>query len=335
MQPELTFFCELEPAPLQELFSLPELLDQLKELNATISLGLLDFSDERVAVVQKLNEAGIPVTAWLLLPKNQGYWFNLDNHSASSTRYLEFRRWTKQHGLKWKAIGIDIEPDLRQLEQLPRHLLKARAKLAANALNYQRQRVGQMAYQALIGQMRSDGFFVESYQFPVIRDERKAGSTILQRMTGLIDLLVDREVLMLYTSFIRGYGPGVLWSYAVEADAVAVGSTGGGVELKEVVDTRPLVWDEFQRDLLLAARSCRHIYIFSLEGCVRQDFMSPLIHFAWNSSTLEPVRLGLRVNSYRKLGQTALWATAHPLFITSIVVSLFLVVNRLKKISKK
>lgn len=335
MQPDLTFFCELEPAPLQNLFSSPALLEIVQQLQATVSLGIMDFSAERCEVVQLLNKANIPVTAWLLLPKEQGYWFNLDNHSAANARYLEFRRWTEQNNLKWKAVGLDIEPDLRQLEQLPRNPAAGLRTMLMNALNGQRQRVGQMAYQALIAQMRSDGFFVESYQFPVICDERKAGSTFLQRMTGVIDLPVEREVLMLYTSFIRGYGPGLLWSYAGEARAVGIGSTGGGVELAEVVDTRPLAWDEFQRDLLIASKFCRNIYIFSLEGCFRQEFLTPLMEFDWNAPVVEPVRLGLRVNSYRKIGQMALWSTAHPWFILSSAMVLYFLVKQLKKKPKK
>jgi hypothetical protein len=41
-------------------------------MQASISLGLLDLSPLRAAVVHKLNEAGIPVVAWLLLPVQEG-----------------------------------------------------------------------------------------------------------------------------------------------------------------------------------------------------------------------------------------------------------------------
>lgn len=75
-KPNLTLACELAPEPLKELFATQELIDDLKTMNASISLGILDFSPERVEVVHQLNKAGIPVTAWLLLPKELGYWFN-------------------------------------------------------------------------------------------------------------------------------------------------------------------------------------------------------------------------------------------------------------------
>ena len=68
---------------------------------------------------------------------------------------------------------------------------------------------------------------MENYQFPLIADERRAGSTVLQRL-ALVDVATDREVWMLYSSFLRALGPGLIWAYSPEATAVAVGTTGGG-----------------------------------------------------------------------------------------------------------
>jgi hypothetical protein len=45
---------------------------------------------------------------------------------------------------------------------------------------------------------------------------------------GLVDLRTDREVWTQYTSFVESLGPGILWSYGSESDAIAVGTTGGG-----------------------------------------------------------------------------------------------------------
>ena len=43
---------------------------------------------------------------------------------------------------------------------------------------------------------------------------------------GLVDVRTDREVWMQYTSFVGSLGPGILWSYGPESDAIAVGTTG-------------------------------------------------------------------------------------------------------------
>src|SRR4029453_10848895 len=63
---------------------------------------------------------------------------------------------------------------------------------------------------------------------PFIADERRAGSTLLRWLMGLVDLRTDREVWTQYTSFVESLGPGILWSYGSESDAIAVGTTGGG-----------------------------------------------------------------------------------------------------------
>ena len=38
-----------------------------------VSMGLLDLSPRRAAVVRRLNQSGIPLIAWQLLPRDEGY----------------------------------------------------------------------------------------------------------------------------------------------------------------------------------------------------------------------------------------------------------------------
>jgi hypothetical protein len=164
-------------------------------------------------------------------------------------------------------------------------------------------------YRRLIEQMRADGFTVESYQFPIIVDERRAGSRLLQRTLGLVDLPVDREVLMMYSSFFRPLGPGMLWSYGKRGANIAVGSTGGGVELPG--EPAPLNWSELSQDMLLANRLNDQVYVFSLEGCVRQDFLRRLLAFDWTLPPDIPYGRAQTVDRYRKIGQGILWISAH------------------------
>jgi hypothetical protein len=128
------------------------------------------------------------------------------------------------------------------------------------------------AYAALVEQIHQDGWQVENYQFPLIADERKTGSTLLQRLLGLVDVPTDREVWMLYNSFLRRVGPGILWSYGPEAEAIAVGTTGGGPDIPGHPQMPSLGWEEFARDLRLARHWTDQIYVHSLEGCVWQGF---------------------------------------------------------------
>ena len=328
--PELTFACELESAELQALFSDQSIIDELLALQAGVSLGLLDLSPERVAVVRQLNTAGIPITAWLLLPKEEGYWFNIDNAPQAAARYAAFKAWTDEHDLQWAGVGIDIEPDFNEIQQILRgeggqlaSLVLRRIRDSGRALD------GRLAYGALVREMRADGYQVTSYQLPFIVDERKVDSTLLQRALGIVDVPADRETLMLYTSFVRPVGPGFLNSYGADADVIGVGSTGGGVEIDGLA---ALSWEEFSRDLRIAYRWSDDIFIFSLEGCAEQGFLARLRDFDWEQTLAMPTAQIEQVNRARAILRGALWASSHPFTILAGLISLLFVMRALRRL---
>src|ERR1035438_7972359 len=81
--PQLVFACELDTDKLRTLFSKPDVIRDLKDLHAGVSLALQDYSPGRAQMVQELNQAGVPVIAWLALPPAKGYYFNADNASEA------------------------------------------------------------------------------------------------------------------------------------------------------------------------------------------------------------------------------------------------------------
>ncbi|MCS7221006.1 MAG: hypothetical protein RML36_02450 [Anaerolineae bacterium] len=331
MQPRLTFFCELEADALQRLFADPAVVNDLAALGASVSLGILDLSPERAAVVQRLNQAGISVIAWQLLPKSQGYWYNAGNAAQAAARYLAFRAWTAEHGLRWAGIGIDIELDIREVQQLLINKWHLLPTILRRAFDSERLRRAQAEYSALVQQMRADGYRVDSYLLPWVLDERKAGSTLLQRIGGLVDVPADREVPMLYSSFMRPRGPGMLWSYAQDVPSVGLGSTGGGVCLEGMPEIRPLDWNEFSRDLRLARRWTNDIHVFSLEGCVQQGFLARLKDFDWNQPITPPLEMAEQVERFRKALRAGLWASAHPFTVFGGLIGALWLVSRLRR----
>jgi len=329
MDPELTFFCELEQEALQELFSDPGVIESLVALGASVSMGILDLSSERAEIVRQLNSAGIPLIGWLLLPKDEGYWFNLSNGPQAVARYMDFKVWTLENKLQWRGVGIDVEPDIREMEGLMQGRMAALYPIARRVLGSRALNDARATYWNLVYQMRMDGYRVDSYHFPFIIDERKAGASLLQRVAGLFYLPSDREVLMLYTSMIRPYGPGVLWSYAPEAESVGVGVTGGGVQMEGVSEIRPLDWVEFSRDLRLARRQTDDIHVFSLEGCVQQGFLERLRTFDWDGPVTLPLDQARKTNVVRKGLQGVLWGSAHTLLVLAGLFGLKWLISRL------
>lgn len=312
-KPTLTFFCELESEPLAELFAGSKLTNMLTRLDANISLGLLDLSAERAEVVKKLNRAKIPVTAWLLLDKEQGYWTSLDTIEETAIQYNMFKAWKSKHKLDFAAIGLDIEPKLNTVSALGKNPWNQASNLANRYFSNNKYYENLAAARALIQSIRADGFAVETYQFPTVMDERAAKSNVLAKTLGIPVLPADREVLMLYTSFFPVYADSIIWSYAKQCQAVGVGSTGGGVEIEGLPPLKTLRWIDLKLDLLLASKAVDHIYIFSLEGCVANNYMDRLLDLDWTTEVVPPERSAMGISLVRKVGQGLLWALSHPL----------------------
>lgn len=324
-----TFACELDPERLTELFADAAVVADLQALGAHVALMLSDLSDERAAVVRQLNAAGIPVIGIPLLSLEDGYYFTPDNIPLAERRYEAWKAWTAQHDLVWEGVGLDIEPDAHVYLQLMQNPWGLLPMLLPRLFNWERPRRARTAYQALVERIHTDGYHVETYQFPLIGDERWAGSTVLQRLMGLVDVRTDREVWMLYTSTFPVIGPGILWIYAPEAPAIGVGSTGGGPDIPSHPEVHALNWDEFSRDLLLARRWCNHLLIHSLEGCVRQGFLSRLRSFDWEQGITPPKGVGI-AKALRQVLRGTLWLSAHPRYALIGMAAICWVVSRRK-----
>lgn len=316
--PRVTFACELDPTRLTALFADDAVLADLQALGARVALMLSDLSDERAAVVRRLNTAGIPVVAVPLVPAEEGYYFTADNAEHAVARYTEWTAWTTRHGLIWTGVGLDIEPDARFYQQLMDNPWRLPVLLRPRLRDHERPRRARAAYTALVERIHADGYPVENYQFPLIADERWAGSTLLQRLLGLVDVRTDREVWMLYTSvFPSSIGPGLLWTYGPEAPTVGVGSTGGGPDIPGHPEVPALDWEAFARDLRLARRWSDDLLIHSLEGCVRQGFLRRLRSFDWNQQATPP-RMAWLAAGLRGALRGLLWSSAHPRLLLGV-----------------
>src|SRR5262245_46271220 len=111
-RPDLIFGCDRQTSDLDALFT-PDLISQLRTLGAGVALSTEDLSPARARVVRRLMDAGIPMLAWIVLPKSQGYYVNAGNTAETAARFSEFDAWTTENDLRWQAVGLDIEPTLQ------------------------------------------------------------------------------------------------------------------------------------------------------------------------------------------------------------------------------
>ncbi|PIE18039.1 MAG: hypothetical protein CSA65_06295 [Proteobacteria bacterium] len=273
----LTYFVELAGAPLRELLERPGVLDGLSRQGAGLALAMLDTDEERREAIAELEAWEIPYTAWLVLPRDDGYWLSADNPQVATNRYHELRDWFAAADQRPISYGLDVETPIADSVDLFQQGQKALMRLLASRRSREHLRDAARAYDALLDEMRVDGHGVESYQFPLIVDERRARSQLLQRVLGFVDIKTDREVLMLYRTLLpRPVDALLVDAFGPEADAIAVGITGGGVGFVLEHTGRLLSYEELCSDLCRAMRYTRNLYVFSLEGCVEAGFFDQL-----------------------------------------------------------
>lgn len=320
--PNLGFACELKGDALGNLLADGTVVEDLAELGASVSLALPQLTPEVASLVHRLNQASIPVTAWLVLSFEQGYFLNAGNAAAAMKRFDQFQTWTSRYDLTWAGIGLDIEPDFAELQSLSQGgSWRLVPVLIQRAFDHQRLRSAKQAYQALVQSMQSRGYRVETYQFFFMADERRARSTLLERMLGVVDIRTGRECLMLYTSFHHSWGASVIFAYGGNSPVIAIGSTGGDSKLD--AGFAPLNWNEFIRDLAAARYWTNDIGVYSLEGCVRQGFLSRLKTVDWNQAYLPPPRslIPSRVDLIRTGIAVLLWADNLAYVILGLIIA--------------
>jgi hypothetical protein len=230
------------------------------------------------------------VIAWLQLPEREGSWFHLQNYPQAVERYRSFRTWSRDHDLIFHAIGIDIEPPASELDRIQRWGLSDLARRIWLAHENVLFAAARAAYADLVGEIHHDGYEVHVYQLPILADDRRAGTTVIQRAFDIVGLPADVEVLICYSSLPvdtlgNDIGGALIASYGPAADSIGVGAVSGATFDSSPDDLPPLSGDSLERDLLLAARHTDLIYVFSLEGCVERGLLPHIAQINWD---LEP-----------------------------------------------
>lgn len=255
-----------------------------------LAIAIVDLSDERLRALLRLQDAGLRLTAWLVLEASAGYWLNADNLPAARRRYRAVRDWLRASGLAIETIGLDLEPPIEDAAALLRGGPRALGALLCRRRSEASCERARRGYAELVREIRADGFTTETYQLPLLLDERATGGSLLQRTLGLVDVAADREVLMLYRNLLPPpLGDWLVAAYGPEAQAIAVGITGGGVPfVLDVLGPRLLRGRQLAQELSRARRYTDRLYVFSLEGCVQQGELEALCALAIAPAAPEP-----------------------------------------------
>jgi hypothetical protein len=310
MPPHLTFFVELSSDRLTSLFHDGRVADFLARGGFAVSMGLIDLTPDRAAIIRTLEQQRTLVTAWLLLDPADGYWLNTDNSDAARRRYHATRDWAQRENLRLHRIGLDIEFPRSDGDLLMREGARGLRTLLRRRRTRDDVTRAESAYRTLVDEIHRDGRSVESYHFPHLIDERRARSSLLRRTLGLVDVPVDTEVHMLYATYLGTAGAR---AYFDDAPAIALGVTGGGVNSQQDSQSgRLLTWERLESDLLAAAGRSE-IYVFSLEGCVERQMLERLLAIDWAGPAVASPAPALLRRAQRRRRMLRLTLRAEPL----------------------
>jgi hypothetical protein len=233
---------------------------------------------------------------------------------------LKSKKWTAENGLKWAAVGLDIEPNFAELAALKTHRWHLITTLIRRSLDGRRIESARTEYSRLIAELQSRGYAVQTYQMPYLPAERSVHSTLLDRLLGTVDVHGNQEYLMLYTNVARPIGAAMIWSLGRGAQSIAVGSTDG--ETRPGFGSGPLDWNEFSRDLIVASHYSRQLGVYNLEGCVRRGFLPRLETMDWSKSVVIPAESVRRAERFGLILRTVLWTSSHILYLISTTLAL-------------
>lgn len=327
---QLTYMCDMPAAELADFFD-EALIAHMGVHRLRVCLTMRDFSPLRAELVRRLNRARIAVVAWIVRDEHDSARdYRMHDAALVSERYREFLQWSTQHGLGWDAVGIDIEPDIRDAVRFGDQPSVDVNTLVRRIADRWHIDAATADYATVVTQMRADGFVVESYEIPFVRDDRVSGSTIARRLLGLPDLAADRTVIQLYSSNVRPYGPGLIATYAPEASSVLIGSiaTDG--------HNRPLSESELLRDLgHVAACGVTHIYIADMQAVYAVPGLADVIVAqAWRNQTLPPTdEVHHQVSRMRAGVRALLWAGARPAVLLPLLIPVLLLIRRMLRVS--
>jgi hypothetical protein len=318
VQPQLGFACcDQGIQQMQALFADPATIASLRALHAQVAIAFPDYSPERAQVVRTLNQQQIPVIASLTLQTKDGPYFNADDAAEAPAQYAAFEKWTQDNNLHWAAVGLDIEPNFTQLAALGHHPWLLTKTLFRNSFDNQRMERAQEIYSALIRQIQSQGYPVETYTLPYGPVERNFNTDLLDRLLGTVDVRSDENYLMIYTSYARPVGSSIILELGPYAQSIAVGIIDGPPPAGSGFG--PLDWDEFRSDLLVASHFTRHIGVYNLEGCVSRGYLPRLESMDWGSPVVLPAASVTRARRHIMAFGIALWIAAHFLYFVAAV----------------
>lgn len=325
-QPIVTYIYNMPSHTLTDFWR-DEVYAHLSIHQMRVCMAIRDTSDLRAEIVRQLNRRRIPVVAWIVPDEHASARdYRMHDAGAFSERYRHIHQWSVAQGLRWDAIGIDIEPDIRDTVRFGDDPKVDYQTLIQRFGNRWHIDEATTQYQSVMARIHADGYQSESYEVPFVRDDRVSQSTVARRLLGLPNLAAHHTVVRLCSSAARPYGPGLIATYAPEYSAVIIGTVDDGNDANH-----PLSLAELLRDVAhVAACGVKRIYITEMAHIFANGWHEHIAQPTWWRQPLPVADENHRQVARMRAGLRALlWAGARPAVLLPLLIPVLLLVRRM------
>jgi hypothetical protein len=169
-----------------------------------------------VELVRKANSVGIPVSAWIVVPYEQGYWAYQGNAQAMFDAVKAWAEWKEANHLKFTSVAIDQEFSWQNLQtyiaNVTSHDPEKLTSWMRTNIDPSAQCSAFHAYQELISWTHLQGIRITAAEAPMVADDFADGTLALQNALQITGSSpgYDQMYLMAYRSAVAqaGFDPG-------------------------------------------------------------------------------------------------------------------------------
>jgi hypothetical protein len=269
-------------------------LPLLKEYTAGIAVSLYPTSltKRNVTALHKLREAGVELTFWPLMEKEQGYFPGERNLGIYAALVRHLLQWAEKNDVMPDMLAVDLEMPIQQINAVmgaKSSILKLYGAYQSARANLDRERYykAKARLDELNKEIQDRGIRTLTAVLPWVGLEMETDYELLQDMTETPASGIGWDVVspMLYVSMMEGMSGGAMtrrdanWlvydncrrlreKFGGRA-GVSLGLTGGGVLESEPIFGSPA---QLLTGLQAAlAAGVRDVSIYSLEGVLSRD----------------------------------------------------------------
>jgi len=241
-------------------------------------------TEELESLLKAAAREGVPVNAWLLLPEEDGYWFNEENLSQAREQVFSFVDWIETQNIPLEWIMFDMELSIDRVRAMEGGgLVDTVIPLLKENVNAEAYQQSTQDYAEFVGELQERGYKVTAAAYPFVIDDLQDGDSEIQDAwnTPVAGVGFDEIYFMVYRTSIAKLlgvtpGPDLVCQYAGEArrefgtaGIMALGIVGDVGMVSEEGYTRPA---ELEEDVAAAyAGGSERVYVYSLDGMLTLD----------------------------------------------------------------